>query len=146
MHFLFVFRGKHKNKRLTAAETCDLLKMAVLITCSLMLLPWDTSMMYHVIKSQSVIKLYIFFNMLEVVIKYLLVNCILFVNMFVIFYILRSEIDYFHHLVKTFQMHYFGLLLNLRLAVVNTLGFYHILLLLYFMSVSFKKNNPGILI
>lgn len=26
----------------------------------------DTSMIYHIIKSQSVIKLYIFFNMLEV--------------------------------------------------------------------------------
>ncbi|KAL4142554.1 hypothetical protein QTP88_004993 [Uroleucon formosanum] len=60
------FKDKHKKKRLSAAETCDLLKMAVLITCSMMLLPWDTSMMYHVIKSQSVIKLYIFFNMLEV--------------------------------------------------------------------------------
>uniref|UniRef100_A0A2H8TZB7 Protein TAPT1 n=1 Tax=Melanaphis sacchari TaxID=742174 RepID=A0A2H8TZB7_9HEMI len=60
------FKDKHKNKRLSAAETCDLLKMAVLISCSMMLLPCDTSMMYHVIKSQSVIKLYIFFNMLEV--------------------------------------------------------------------------------
>lgn len=60
------FRTKHKTNGLTAAEACDLLKMAVLISCSLMLLPWDTSMMYHVIKSQSVIKLYIFFNMLEV--------------------------------------------------------------------------------
>jgi len=72
------FRDKRKNKRLSAAETCDLLKMAVLITCSMMLLPWDTSMMYHVIKSQSVIKLYIFFNMLEVIIKYLLVYYISF--------------------------------------------------------------------
>lgn len=36
----------------------------------MMLLPWDTSMVYHVIKSQSVIKLYIFFNMLEVIIQY----------------------------------------------------------------------------
>ncbi|CAH1716857.1 protein TAPT1 homolog [Aphis gossypii] len=60
------FKDKHKKRRLSAAETCDLLKMAVLITCSMMLLPCDTSMMYHVIKSQSVIKLYIFFNMLEV--------------------------------------------------------------------------------
>lgn len=60
------FKYKHKNNCLTAAESCDLLKMTVLISCSMMLLPWDTSMMYHVIKSQSVIKLYIFFNMLEV--------------------------------------------------------------------------------
>jgi len=48
--------------------------MAVLITCLMMLLPWDTSMIYHVIKSQSVIKLYIFFNMLEVTIKNLVLS------------------------------------------------------------------------
>lgn len=124
----FFFRDKHKKKRLSAAETCDLLKMAVLITCSMMLLPWDTSMMYHVIKSQSVIKLYIFFNMLEVIIKYLLACYILFVNIiFIIFYNLRSVTGYFRHLVKTFWMHYFGPLLNLRPVAVNTLGFYHIL-------------------
>ncbi|XP_050420980.1 protein TAPT1 homolog [Adelges cooleyi] len=63
---VFKFRDKHKNKRLTAAEACDLLKMAIIVTCTMILMPWDTSMMYHVIKSQSVIKLYIFFNMLEV--------------------------------------------------------------------------------
>lgn len=68
------FRNKHKNDCLSAAEACDLLKMAVLISCSMMLLPWDTSMMYHVIKSQSVIKLYIFFNMLEVHDYYKLVS------------------------------------------------------------------------
>lgn len=61
------FRNKCKKNLLSAAEACDLLKMAVLISCSMMLMPWDTSMMYHVIKSQSVIKLYIFFNMLEVI-------------------------------------------------------------------------------
>ncbi|XP_060860281.1 protein TAPT1 homolog [Metopolophium dirhodum] len=59
-------KGNHEKKYLSAAEICDLLKMAVLITCLMMLLPWDTSMIYHVIKRQSVIKLYIFFNMLEV--------------------------------------------------------------------------------
>lgn len=64
--YYYCFRYKHKNNCLSTAEACDLLKMAVLISCSMMLLPWDTSMMYHVIKSQSVIKLYIFFNMLEV--------------------------------------------------------------------------------
>eukprot|EP00102_Acyrthosiphon_pisum_P004048 XP_001947211.1 PREDICTED: protein TAPT1 homolog [Acyrthosiphon pisum] len=59
-------KGNHEKKYLSAAEIIDLLKMAVLITCLMMLLPWDTSMIYHVIKRQSVIKLYIFFNMLEV--------------------------------------------------------------------------------
>ncbi|KAF0758972.1 protein TAPT1 [Aphis craccivora] len=60
------FKDKHDKIQLTAAEICDLLKMAVLIICFMMLVPLDTSMIYHLIKSQSVIKLYIFFNMLEV--------------------------------------------------------------------------------
>ncbi|XP_071442872.1 protein TAPT1 homolog isoform X2 [Hetaerina americana] len=51
---------------LTPAEICDLLKASILISCSMMMLYIDTSMMYHLIKSQSVIKLYIFYNMLEV--------------------------------------------------------------------------------
>ncbi|KAG8238979.1 hypothetical protein J437_LFUL013961, partial [Ladona fulva] len=50
---------------LTPAEICDLLKATILISCSMMMLYIDTSMMYHLIKSQSVIKLYIFYNMLE---------------------------------------------------------------------------------
>ncbi|XP_025191726.1 protein TAPT1 homolog [Melanaphis sacchari] len=63
---LSTFKDKHNKKQLSAAEICDLLKMTVLITCFIMLIPLDTSMIYHLIKSQSVIKLYIFFNMLEV--------------------------------------------------------------------------------
>ncbi|KAK7862247.1 hypothetical protein R5R35_008125 [Gryllus longicercus] len=51
---------------LKPAEVCDLLKAFMLIICSMLMLYIDTSMMYHLIKSQSVIKLYIFYNMLEV--------------------------------------------------------------------------------
>lgn len=51
---------------LSPAEICDLLKGSILIICTGIILYIDTSMMYHLIKSQSVIKLYIFFNMLEV--------------------------------------------------------------------------------
>ncbi|KAK6621571.1 hypothetical protein RUM44_001378 [Polyplax serrata] len=51
---------------LKPAEICDLLKACILVFCSILMLYIDTSMMYHLIKSQSVIKLYIFFNMLEV--------------------------------------------------------------------------------
>ena len=43
-----------------------MLKACILIACSMMMSYIDTSMMYHLIKSQSVIKLYIFYNMLEV--------------------------------------------------------------------------------
>lgn len=38
----------------------------MLLTCSMLMCYIDTNMMYHLIKSQSVIKLYIFYNMLEV--------------------------------------------------------------------------------
>ncbi|XP_014219041.1 protein TAPT1 homolog isoform X2 [Copidosoma floridanum] len=53
-------------KFLRPAETCDLLKGLIIIICSVITLKVDTSMMYHLVKSQSIIKLYIFYNMLEV--------------------------------------------------------------------------------
>ena len=49
-----------------AAEICDLLKGVVLIVCSVVMHYIDVSMMYHIIRGQTVIKLYIFFNMLDV--------------------------------------------------------------------------------
>ena len=51
---------------LGAAETIDLLKGLIVATCVYVMWHIDTSMMYHIIKSQSVIKLYLFYNMLEV--------------------------------------------------------------------------------
>lgn len=54
------------NRLLTPAEICDLLKAVILIICSTTMLWVDTNMLYHLIKSQSVIKLYIFYNMLEI--------------------------------------------------------------------------------
>ena len=47
-------------------EIIDLLKGLLIGICVLVFSYIDTSMMYHLIKSQSVIKLYIIFNMLEV--------------------------------------------------------------------------------
>ncbi|KAJ8920409.1 hypothetical protein NQ315_005275 [Exocentrus adspersus] len=59
--------GDRKNNRvLTPAEICDLLKAFILVICSTIIVYVDTSMLYHLIKSQSVIKLYIFYNMLEI--------------------------------------------------------------------------------
>lgn len=59
---------KHRGnlRVLTPAETCDLLKGTIWIIVSLGMLFVDTNMLYHLIKSQSIIKLYIFYNMLEV--------------------------------------------------------------------------------
>ncbi|XP_073998628.1 protein TAPT1 homolog isoform X1 [Rhodnius prolixus] len=51
---------------LNPAQICDILKGCILVICSFLISYVDTSIMYHLIKSQSVIKLYIFYNMLEV--------------------------------------------------------------------------------
>ncbi|XP_012281531.1 protein TAPT1 homolog [Orussus abietinus] len=59
-------RGKKGERILRPAEVCDLLKGVVVIGCWAATLKVDTSMMYHLVKSQSIIKLYIFYNMLEV--------------------------------------------------------------------------------
>ncbi|ALC46493.1 CG7218 [Drosophila busckii] len=54
------------QRLLSPAEICDLLKGAIWITVTLIMLLVDTNRVYHIIKSQSIIKLYIFYNMLEV--------------------------------------------------------------------------------
>ncbi|XP_041980140.1 protein TAPT1 homolog [Aricia agestis] len=55
-----------KRSILKPAETCDVLKGFILLVCSILMCYIDTNMMYHLVKSQSVMKLYIFYNMLEV--------------------------------------------------------------------------------
>lgn len=71
LFFLFDYSSAPRPIRsrgvLAPAEICDILKAFILITCSMLMFYIDTSMMYHLIKSQSVIKLYIFYNMLEVI-------------------------------------------------------------------------------
>lgn len=69
-HFFYCNRVKRVRKKnegfLRPAEICDLLKGAVVLGCWVITWKVDTSMMYHLVKTQSVIKLYIFYNMLEV--------------------------------------------------------------------------------
>lgn len=61
------FGLRRRGQRLLApAEICDLLKGSIWIAAILIINLIDTNRMYHIIKSQSVIKLYIFYNMLEV--------------------------------------------------------------------------------
>ncbi|KAF0040022.1 hypothetical protein F2P81_008257 [Scophthalmus maximus] len=50
----------------TLAQVCDVLKGLILVLCFSMMHYVDYSMMYHLIRGQSVIKLYIIYNMLEV--------------------------------------------------------------------------------
>lgn len=51
---------------LQPAQVCDILKGVILVICYFMMHYVDYSMMYHLIRGQSVIKLYIIYNMLEV--------------------------------------------------------------------------------
>lgn len=51
---------------LQPAQVCDVLKGFIMVLCYSMMSYVDYSMMYHLIRGQSVIKLYIIYNMLEV--------------------------------------------------------------------------------
>ncbi|XP_037812566.1 protein TAPT1 homolog [Lucilia sericata] len=57
---------RRTQRLLTPAEICDLLKGTIWIAVTLLMLSVDTNRVYHIIKSQSIIKLYLFYNMLEV--------------------------------------------------------------------------------
>lgn len=64
-------RGRTSQLFLSPAETCDLLKGLILICATSLIGVINTNVLYHITKTQSVIKLYIFFNMLEVADKLL---------------------------------------------------------------------------
>ncbi|XP_030047074.1 transmembrane anterior posterior transformation protein 1 homolog isoform X2 [Microcaecilia unicolor] len=58
--------GLSDRRVLQPAQVCDILKGVILVICYFMMHYVDYSMMYHLIRGQSVIKLYIIYNMLEV--------------------------------------------------------------------------------
>ncbi|MFH4978678.1 hypothetical protein AB6A40_005387 [Gnathostoma spinigerum] len=64
--FLSVFGFLSGLRRWTSADTCDLLKVIIVVVASLLMQIVDTSIMYHQVRGQGIIKLYIFYNMLEV--------------------------------------------------------------------------------
>ncbi|XP_019900785.2 transmembrane anterior posterior transformation protein 1 homolog isoform X3 [Esox lucius] len=53
------------SRLLQPAQVCDILKGLIMVLCYSMMHYVDYSMMYHLIRAQSVIKLYIIYNMLE---------------------------------------------------------------------------------
>ncbi|XP_029367835.1 transmembrane anterior posterior transformation protein 1 homolog [Echeneis naucrates] len=59
-------RRSSGSRLLQPAQVCDVLKGLILVLCFSMMHYVDYSMMYHLIRGQSVIKLYIIYNMLEV--------------------------------------------------------------------------------
>ncbi|XP_051558315.1 transmembrane anterior posterior transformation protein 1 homolog isoform X2 [Myxocyprinus asiaticus] len=58
--------GLSGSRILQPAQVCDVLKGFIMVLCFFMMTYVDYSMMYHLIRGQSVIKLYIIYNMLEV--------------------------------------------------------------------------------
>uniref|UniRef100_A0A3B1K9R5 Transmembrane anterior posterior transformation 1 n=1 Tax=Astyanax mexicanus TaxID=7994 RepID=A0A3B1K9R5_ASTMX len=58
--------GLSVSRFLQPAQVCDLLKGLIMVMCYFMMHYVDYAMMYHLIRGQSVIKLYIIYNMLEV--------------------------------------------------------------------------------
>lgn len=63
---LFGFYRNTKHGILKPAEVVDLLKGIILFICCYLVGFIDSSVCYHIIKTQSTIKLYLFFNMLEI--------------------------------------------------------------------------------
>ncbi|XP_026112319.1 transmembrane anterior posterior transformation protein 1 homolog [Carassius auratus] len=59
-------RWSSGSRFLQPAQVCDLLKGLIMLLCYSMMHYVDYAMMYHLIRGQSVIKLYIIYNMLEV--------------------------------------------------------------------------------
>lgn len=62
----FVLFFSSGSRFLQPAQVCDVLKGFIMVLCYVMMSYVDYSMMYHLIRGQSVIKLYIIYNMLEV--------------------------------------------------------------------------------
>ncbi|KAK7922185.1 hypothetical protein WMY93_009087 [Mugilogobius chulae] len=58
--------GFSGTRLLQPAQVCDMLKGLILVLCYSMMHYVDYAMMYHLIRGQSVIKLYLIYNMLEV--------------------------------------------------------------------------------
>ncbi|XP_056626235.1 transmembrane anterior posterior transformation protein 1 homolog isoform X1 [Triplophysa dalaica] len=59
-------RRSSGSRFMQPAQVCDLLKGLIMVLCYFMMHYVDYAMMYHLIRGQSVIKLYIIYNMLEV--------------------------------------------------------------------------------
>eukprot|EP01134_Creolimax_fragrantissima_P001178 CFRG1178T1 len=58
------------RKPLSTMQLCDILRLAIVVIVSGCLQLLDASKIYHVIRSQDTIKLYVIFNVLEIIEKY----------------------------------------------------------------------------
>ncbi|KAJ1652336.1 hypothetical protein IWQ61_007304 [Dispira simplex] len=51
---------------LTPSQRCDLMKGFLIVVCCFMLQSFDSAQLYHMVRGQSTVKVYVIFNMLEV--------------------------------------------------------------------------------
>lgn len=64
--FMSIFGWILRIRVWTSSDTCDLLKGLIVVIASVLMQLVDTSVVYHLVRGQGIIKLYIFYNMLEV--------------------------------------------------------------------------------
>ncbi|KAL3077077.1 hypothetical protein niasHT_035911 [Heterodera trifolii] len=114
-----LFACSFRLKRWSAADTCDILKLIIIFCASWFMQFVDTSVVYHIVRGQGIIKLYIFYNMLEVA-----DNC--------------SAV-----LARIFSTRFFGLPLNAApIKICHTLV---ILLQATTLNVAFNSHNQSLL-
>lgn len=65
-NYLLFFFCCSSRKILEPAQTCDILKGIIIVISCCILSYLDISMMYHIIRGQAVLKLYVFYNIVEV--------------------------------------------------------------------------------
>ncbi|KAG5451489.1 Protein TAPT1 [Clonorchis sinensis] len=66
----------HTPNRLFSYELRDVVRLSIIIICTTLLVNVDSSVAYHEIRTQSVIKIYLFFNLLEVADRLLSAVCL----------------------------------------------------------------------
>lgn len=140
--FKFCFRGcltscfSQSDRVLDPAEICDLLKAIVLVSCCFLMNYIDVSMMYHVIRGQTVIKLYIFYNMLDIADKL----CASFGQD------ILDSLFWTATEPRGKRREHFGVIPHLLLAIVYV--FFHTILVLFqanTLNVAFNSHNKALL-
>eukprot|EP00795_Rhopilema_esculentum_P012158 gene12158-2768_t len=66
-----VLKCRRRTSFLEPVQKVDLLKAIIMICCTFGMMQIDTSVLYHIVRGQSVIKLYVVYNMLDIADKLL---------------------------------------------------------------------------
>jgi hypothetical protein len=113
------------NRLFEPSQIIDIVKGLVVFGCAVPMCFMDISVVYHTVRAQAAIKLYMFFNMLEVNMKIKLKEKKM------KYKISRYVIVYYLHLVKIHLMLFIGQQLNHVVDIVLENYFFGLLLLLF---------------